>query len=153
MRHTPDASNNFETHGSNSVLLPDALKEEMPDVEFVVPMRPTPIAYVSADKANVKTTGSFVGKDFFNVFSYKLIQGSSNSVLQNKYAMVISDDLAIKLFGSAENCVGKSVNWGLNILVVITLFQVFSKVQEIKHQRSTIFWLRMNSSLKKIEWM
>lgn len=113
MRHTPDASNNFETHGSNSVLLPDALKEEMPDVEFVVPMRPTPTAYVSADKANVKTTGSFVGKDFFNVFSYKLIQGSSNGVLQNKYAMVISDDLAIKLFGSAENCVGKSVNWGL----------------------------------------
>ncbi len=114
MRHTPGSDNILETHSSNSVLLPTALAEEMPEVEYVVPVRPAPVGIVKSKNENVKATGWFAGKDFFNSFSYRIIEGDERTLLNDKYAMVISDQLAVKLFGTTKNCVGKSVIWDLD---------------------------------------
>jgi putative ABC transport system permease protein len=114
MRNTPAPGNSIETHGSNSVLLPPALTAEMPEVEYVVPLRPAPAGIVSADKERVKATGWFVGKDFFNLFSYELLQGNPDQVFHDKYNVVISDELAYKLFGAIDNCVGKTMLWNLD---------------------------------------
>jgi ABC-type antimicrobial peptide transport system permease subunit len=113
MRNTPGSLNAVETHGSNSNLLPPALEEEMPEVEYAVPMRPMSASVVSAGKNYVKATGAFAGKHFFNAFSYEIIQGRKEKLLSAKYAMAISDELAVKLFGSAENSIGKSVIWSM----------------------------------------
>ncbi len=114
MRHTPDPALGVETHGSNSVLLPSAIENEMPDVEYVLPVRPTPPGIISAEKEKVKASGWFVGKYFFNVFSYELLQGDYNTVLREKYAVVVSEELAFKLFGTIDNCVGKAIIWELD---------------------------------------
>jgi putative ABC transport system permease protein len=113
MRNTPGALNTIETHGSNSNLLPPALEDEMPDVEYVVPMRPMGASIVSAEKNYVKATGAFAGKYFFDAFSYEIVQGSKEKLLSAKYAMAISDELAVKLFGSVEKSIGKSVIWSM----------------------------------------
>ena len=114
LRNIPGASNNIETHGSNSTLLPPALAAEMPDIEYVVPMRSVPPGIVSAGKKSVKATGMFAGKDFFNIFSYKIIQGNKDHVLDDKYAIIISDELAAKLFGSLESRFGKAIIWDMD---------------------------------------
>ena len=113
LRNIPNASNILETHEANSILLPQALETEMPGVEYVTPVRPTPEGIVSVNENHIKATGWFVGEEFFNTFSYNLISGNKSQVLQEKYAAVISDELAVKLFGSIDNCIGKSIVWDL----------------------------------------
>lgn len=116
MRHTPGPANILETHSSNSVLLPAALEAEMPDIEYVVPVRSMPEGIVSSGNESVKAAGRFVGKDFFNGFSYRVIDGNESNLLDEKYAIVISDQLAAKVFGSKENCVGKTIIWNVDNL-------------------------------------
>ncbi|MEL7004346.1 MAG: ABC transporter permease, partial [Bacteroidota bacterium] len=53
----------------------------------------------------------FVERDFFKVFTYPLIQGQPNTVLENKNALVISESLAMKMFNTTEEVVGTQLRW------------------------------------------
>lgn len=103
----------IETTESNSLLLPDALVTEMPGIEYVVPARLAHGGILSFDKNHMEGNGWFVGKDFFEVFSFELLSGEARTVLTEKYAIVISDEVAVNLFGSIENSLGKSIIWDL----------------------------------------
>ena len=46
-----------------------------------------------------------------NVFSFKLLDGNKDNVLTNKNSIVISDELAKKLFGTTENITGKPIRF------------------------------------------
>jgi len=59
----------------------------------------------------IKGIGQFAGKDFFNIFSYDLIKGDQNSVLSDKHSIVLSVGMALKLFNTTENIVGKELEW------------------------------------------
>jgi putative ABC transport system permease protein len=109
-----NAGNGIITTPANSTLLPEALKSEMPGLEYVVPVRPVPPAVVSSEGEFMKANGWFVGKDFLNAFTYKIISGDPGKVLMDKYSMVISKELAIKLFGSPEKSLGKMLEWDLD---------------------------------------
>ena len=58
-----------------------------------------------------KPTGQYAEKDYFNIFSFQLLEGNKNSVLSDKSAIVLSDELATKLFGTTENIIGKPVRF------------------------------------------
>ena len=112
MRNLAEGPGVIHTFDGNSDLLAPALGEEMAEIEFVVPVsRPFPHGILSSGERSLKATGKFVGKDFFKVFSFPLRQGDKVQVLLEKYAIVISDALAIKLFGSTDNVVGKTITW------------------------------------------
>ena len=123
LRNIPDASGTLQTHEANSVLLPPALEAEMPEVEYVVPTRPTPADIVSVKERHVRATGWFVGKDFFKAFSYRMIAGNKLQVLQDKHAAVISDELALKLFGTMKNCVGKPIEWFGDTYIISGIYE------------------------------
>jgi putative ABC transport system permease protein len=92
--------------------LAQALAEEMPEVEFsaaVIPAWSEGIA--SIDDRNIRASAYFAGKDFFNVFTYPLLEGSKEQVLKDKNNILISDELALKLFNAKQNLTGKSVKW------------------------------------------
>lgn len=112
-RNTPAPENRVETHSSNSVLLPGMLETELPEVEYVVPMRPVNAATVSVGRDRVHSVGAYAGKDFFKAFSFPLIYGDQNSALSGKYNMAISSELARRLFGSVTNCIGRAINWDM----------------------------------------
>lgn len=99
------------TEYSNSDLLAPALAAEMPEIEYVVPARFEQQGLVTDAKKSFKATGQFAGSDFFRAFSYELIDGVETRVLLDKYAIVVSDELAIKLFGTLSNIRGTSVTW------------------------------------------
>ncbi len=61
----------------------------------------------------IKVPGKFCGKDYFSLFSYKLKQGQPSQVLQNKTSIVISESLALKLFGTTQGVIGKPLKWQL----------------------------------------
>lgn len=98
-------------------LLAETLAEEMPEVEYAASVMHYswfPKFILSArEDSKLKATGQFASKDYFNVFSYKIIQGNEKAVLQDKNAIVLSEELATKLFNTTQNVIGKTVEWQL----------------------------------------
>ncbi|HKI43930.1 MAG TPA: ABC transporter permease, partial [Balneolales bacterium] len=95
-------------------LLSKALAEEMPEVEYATTATPTywfgGITLSVGDK-NIEANGKYAGKDFFKIFSYHLIQGNKNQLLSDTKSIVISKKLALKLFDSTQDIVGKTIEW------------------------------------------
>ncbi len=91
--------------------LAEAMAEELPEVEMAVTKTWTNTYTLSHENAQLKAVGQYVGKDYFKVFSYELLQGDRGKVLEQKTNILISDDLAIKLFGSTTDVVGKVVKF------------------------------------------
>ena len=98
----------------SSGLLSEAIAHQMPEVEYASPLAPPgwfPQYTLSVGDKNIKATGQYAGKDYFNIFSFKLIDGNRNIMLANKSSIVISDELAKKLFGTTDNIIGKPIRF------------------------------------------
>jgi len=94
--------------------LAEALAEEMPEVESAVSVYEIHLQgkpNLSFKDKKIKANCLFVSKDFFNIFSYNLIEGNANQVLADKNSIVISEELAIKLFNTTKNVIGKMVDF------------------------------------------
>ena len=120
----------------SSGLLSEAVKQQIPGVEYaaaVAPPRWFPQYTLSVGDKNIKASGQYAGKDYFNIFSFKLIEGNKNSVLENKSSIVISDELAKKLFGTTENIIGKPVRFDQDTTFYVS--GVFEKVPEHSSQQ------------------
>lgn len=97
-------------------LTANVLKENLPEVEAATSVIKTTwfdegesILFNGTDYV----TGSylFAGSSFFEVFTYPLLQGSWSEALGIENSIAISDKMAIKLFGSSDNVVGKNIEW------------------------------------------
>lgn len=95
-------------------ILADALAKEMPEVEDAVAV--SPAYWIAETKLSAKNEmgvrggGLFAGKDFFKIFSYPLVSGNISQVLTAKNSIVISEQLAMKLFHTTE-VMGKEIVW------------------------------------------
>ncbi|SKC86638.1 ABC transporter permease [Ohtaekwangia koreensis] len=107
-------SEGIVTNEATPGILAKALQDEMPEVEHAVAAI-APAWYsestLSVNDNNVKGTLLYAEKDFFSIFSYPLIQGNKNRVLEDKNSIVISEKLALKLFQTTDNVIGKTVDW------------------------------------------
>jgi putative ABC transport system permease protein len=99
------------TSGATPGMLAEALENEMSQVEYAVSTADLAQYTLTVNGKNVKGTGQYTGNDFFNVFSYDLVQGNESDVLAGKNSIVISEGLARKLFGSTENLIGRTVEF------------------------------------------
>lgn len=107
---------NIQTLDITPVPLAAALAEEMPEVEQAVSIDDFSSwrnreGILSSGNKHIKVKGLHAGKDFFNVLSFNLIQGNKNQVLADKTNIVVSEELAKKMFGTPENAIGKNLEW------------------------------------------
>ncbi|MFC4870661.1 ABC transporter permease [Negadavirga shengliensis] len=114
MQNIPNADG-IRTIESTHGLLAKALAEEMPEVESAISVIPASwfpdTGILSFEETRVKTKGQYVGNGFFQIFSYDFVQGDKNQLLNNKYNIAISEELAMKLFHTTDNVIGKTVAW------------------------------------------
>jgi putative ABC transport system permease protein len=91
----------------------EALANEMPEVEYAVTNTFDRIFHqvLSTEGNDIKADGLYASVDFFKLFSFELIQGNKDQVLSDKKSIVITEDLAKRLFGTTENIVGKTIEW------------------------------------------
>ena len=101
----------IETHETTPGLLAQAMVQAIPEVEYAVPVSTEPAGLLSADEKYIKARPQFAGRDFLNVFSYKLIDGNKNKALSDKHGVILSDKLALKLFNTTSGLVGKTLIW------------------------------------------
>lgn len=103
--------NRIITRVSTAAPMAEALAAEMPEVELAVT---TTLEWVregvlSVEPVDVKAKGLYASRDFFRMFSFPLLEGNPAQVLSDKKNIVISEAVAIRLFGTTQNLVGKTV--------------------------------------------
>ena len=102
------------TSGETNPNLGEHLTKNLPEIEYATVSTPPvwfPKVNLSVGNRIVKAAGNFVGKDYLNIFSYQLTQGDKSRVLADKHSIVLSEAMAVKLFNSTENAIGKTVKW------------------------------------------
>ena len=96
------------TWNSTPKVMAGAIKNDYPDVERVSRyFYDTPFLF-SYEEKNIKVTGTAVDPDFLHMFSFPLLKGNPNNVLEGANSVIITQSLAKKLFGD-DNPMGKAV--------------------------------------------
>ena len=112
MKTSPTADGGVITFPSTPGLLAQYMQKELPEVEYATAVRPGYQAGIlTINDKHIKASSAFVDKNFFNIFSYQIIDGNSNSFNSNKYGVLLSDKVALKLFNTTKNIVGKTFSW------------------------------------------
>lgn len=106
-----EGTDGISTNYATPALLPQKLVETFPEVEYATTQSWTAAYTLSHEQTNIKAIGQYAGEDYFNVFSYDLLQGDKNEVLKDKSSIVISEELAMKLFDTTVDVVGKTVEF------------------------------------------
>ena len=107
-------ANVVNTTHETSAPLADALEFHFPEVIYTAAVIPSGWhdlnrLTLSVGEKSLIAAGQYVGKDYFNIFSFKLLDGDPNQVLDDKNSMVISEELAMQLFNTTENLIGKEI--------------------------------------------
>jgi hypothetical protein len=95
-------------------LLSEVLRQQRPEIEYAAAVAPPEWFQkftLTVGEKNIKGNGQYVGQDYFNIFSFKLLDGNKSQVLTDKNSIVISETLARKLFGTTENLIGKTIRF------------------------------------------
>jgi putative ABC transport system permease protein len=95
-------------------LVADLLIAQDPEVEYAASLAPPnwwPKYTLSVGDKNLKATGQYAGKDYFNIFSFPLLEGKAGDVLRDKNSIVISDELAMRLFSRTDHLIGEAVRF------------------------------------------
>ncbi|HEY9487499.1 MAG TPA: ABC transporter permease, partial [Chryseosolibacter sp.] len=114
----------------------EAMAAEIPEVEMAVTSTMDWIrdGVLTFEDTDIKAGGLYASKDFFKMFSFELIQGIPAQVLSDKKSIVISEDLAMRLFGTTENVIGKMIG-----LEQKTQYQVSGVMKDVLSNSSVHF--------------
>ncbi|MEM8523135.1 MAG: ABC transporter permease [Bacteroidota bacterium] len=94
--------------------LAKALREEMPEVEYSTSLRlrnDDQKGILKYEEKQLKFTEQYAESDFFQMFTYDILEGDRSRFLQQKDEVVISDQLAQKVFGKTTDLVGQTFEW------------------------------------------
>jgi len=102
-------------HDGTQGPLSEAMEKDLPEVENAVTVmnlsKEGMDITIKNGKKFFKSAPLFSGDAFFKVFTFPLISGNAATVLKEKNSITISEELAQKLFGTADAALGKSLQW------------------------------------------
>ena len=144
-------------------MLARTLAAELPEIKYAVAVSPAHMFgnfTVSADDNNLlKAAGQFAEPNFFRIFSYNLIQGNPEQVLSENSSVVISKKLALSLFKTTENVIGKAFEWQiLNLKKQAVVSGIFegcpaNSTSQFDFVLSYGAWINLSETIgRKIHW-
>lgn len=105
-----ELSNVIDVSWASSGILAELLQEKIPEIEYSVTTCPTSQTNIlSVEDNSFRAKGLFIGDDFFKLFSYKFIQGNLDEIFPQINNIILSEELALKLFNTTKNIVGKGI--------------------------------------------
>jgi ABC-type antimicrobial peptide transport system permease subunit len=115
MKTAPDADGGISTYPSTPGLLGQSMQNELPEVQYATVVRPEEFdesaGIISIDNKRFKAGSEYVDENFFKVFSYIILDGNATGFASDLYGVLLSDKMALKLFGTTQNVTGKTVEW------------------------------------------
>lgn len=99
----------INTHFSTPGLLADEIKRVIPEVQYATGADGSNRnAFQVGDKIN-RMQGAWAGADFFQMFSYPILQGTAETALKTINDIAISRNMAEQFYGSPEKAIGQSI--------------------------------------------
>jgi ABC-type antimicrobial peptide transport system permease subunit len=115
LKNYPNADGSGPTWETTQGMLAQTMAANFPEVEDAVSVRTDDeLGVVSYGDKNIKAKPQFADKDFFSMFSYRLLAGNKAAPLASPSGMLISDRLAKTLFNTTGNAIGKTITWDHN---------------------------------------
>lgn len=132
-----DISAGIKTIEGGPAILAETLQEEMPEVALAVASSGIYEGFtLSANENNLSLSGQFVDDNYFELFSYDIIQGDKSRLTTDKNTIVISEEVAMNLFGTTENIVGKRIEWqAFELTMEAFVSGIFKNVPERSSQQ------------------
>lgn len=96
---------------STSIFIGDRLREEYSGMEKVVTLRRNFRADLAKGENIISVWGMYSTSEFFDVFTFPLLQGNPQTALEDPYSLVLTEKTAKKLFKD-ENAIGQIVTSG-----------------------------------------
>lgn len=132
--------------GVTPVPMATALKKDYPEVEDVTRYSNITFLVSNADK-RFNLRGAFADSSFLQMFSFPLLHGNAAQSLNSNYNIVLTQKLAVKLFGN-ENAIGKTV-----LIDSVENFTVSAVLKDLPNNTSFDFeYLLPWSFRKKLGW-
>ena len=97
------------TWNSAPKVLARTLERDLPEVEQAARVNASGSPIFSVGDKKLSIRGNIVDSNFLQVFSFQLVGGNPKTFLNDAHDMVITQQLAIKLFGKNEDPVGKII--------------------------------------------
>jgi putative ABC transport system permease protein len=110
IKTAPMADGGIDTYHSTPGLLGQYMQKELPDVEYATVVR-AETGILSVNDKSFKASSQFIDQNFFKVFSYTIMDGSANGFALNKYGVLLSDKMALKLFNTTHSIIGKTITY------------------------------------------
>lgn len=97
------------------------LQEHYPEIEKVCPVifSNIPEFQVFSGDKKLKASACCADSTFFDFFSFKLLAGNRETVLEDRYSAVVSETFARKMFGS-DDPIGESIRLSDSTSVIVT---------------------------------
>ncbi|MEO6316103.1 MAG: ABC transporter permease [Chitinophagaceae bacterium] len=92
-------------------MLGEELKRVMPEVELACNYAYNSYYTFSAHEKKMKMNGNFAGQDFFNIFSYPLLEGTVAGSLKQLESIAISRTMANNFFGSPAAAINQTLRF------------------------------------------
>lgn len=103
--------NKIDAFHSTPGIMADEMKKTLPEVQYASGMAWDDLSTFQVGDKIMKETGNHAGKDFFKMFSYKLLQGKPEAALNSPLKIAISRKMANDFFGSPAAAYGKTVRY------------------------------------------
>lgn len=124
--------------------------EKVPEIQSLVTIRPWSSEVSSKQQAEAKIGFSssliYADSTFFDVFSFDLVLGDSPTALAEPFSVVITEPLAVKVFGSA-NVLGETLMLNGHPYIIRGVMKEFPKNSSIRAE-----CLASMSTLRKNDW-
>lgn len=107
-------NDDINTWDYTSGRLAETLLTDFPEVEESVRVGNgffRPRGTIAFEENYFEVNGLFAGPNFFEMMTYEMIIGNPQEVIQDKTSVVITESLATNIFGSAQNALGKTIDW------------------------------------------
>ncbi len=102
-----------------------ALAHDMQEIEATAAVIPT-TGWLTVDQKKFSVPAEYVSRDFFKLFSYRLLQGDQDRLFPATTSVLVSDELAKTLFRTTGNVIGRTLEWGEDSAVYV-VSGVFAK--------------------------
>src|SRR5580692_9573082 len=111
LKTSPNADGTFTTYEYTPGILAEKMAAELSEVQYAASVRREAIGILASPDKKIRSIPEFVSRDFFKVFSYQLIQGNKAKAFPDKFSVLLSDQLALKLFNTTQGIIGKTLSW------------------------------------------
>lgn len=134
-------------------VLADEMKKVLPEVQYASGFAwEDQTTWQFGDKIN-KLKGNHGGVDFFKMFSFKLLQGTSETALKGPNSVAISRKMAGIFFGSPQAAIGKILRYeNRKDMMVTAVFEDMSDNSSIKFDYLNTWELFLEDNRWAKEW-